>query len=141
MWIEFDGVMQNSKVWINGVSLGERPFGYSSFRYDLTPHLIFGGEDVFHLNAFNLIAVRCDTSAQPASRWYSGAGIYRHVRLVMMNPIHVEGDGLFVSTPEVSSEKATVQIETAITNETKAARELYGAGIADLAGGKKCCDD
>jgi beta-galactosidase len=116
VWIEFDGVMQNSKVWINGALLGERPFGYASFRYDLTPHLNFGGE--------NVIAVRCDTSAQPASRWYSGAGIYRHVQLVTVNPIHVEGDGLFVSTPDVSSDKATVQIETAITNETQAPREV-----------------
>ena len=116
VWIEFDGVMQNSKVWVNGVLLGERPFGYSSFRYDLTPQLHFGGA--------NVIAVRCDTSAQPASRWYSGAGIYRHVRLVTENPIHVESDGLFVSTPEVSADKATVEIQTAVTNETKAAREI-----------------
>ena len=111
VWIEFDGVMQNSKVWINGELLGERPYGYSSFRYDLTPHLKFGGT--------NVIAVRCDTSAQPASRWYSGAGIYRHVRLVTMNPYHVEADGLFVSTPEVSSAKATVEIETTVTNESR----------------------
>ena len=116
VWIEFDGVMQNSKVWINGVLLGERPFGYASFRYDLTPRLHFG--------ARNVIAVRCDTSAQPASRWYSGAGIYRHVRFVIANPIHVEPDGLFVSTPEVSGDKATVQIDTAVTNETKAARDI-----------------
>jgi beta-galactosidase len=116
VWIEFDGVMQNSKVWINGVLLGERPFGYSSFRYDLTPQLKFGGA--------NVVAVRCDTSAQPASRWYSGGGIYRHVRLVVANPIHVEPDGLFVSTPDVSNDKATVQIETTVVNETKAPREI-----------------
>jgi beta-galactosidase len=122
VWIEFDGVMQNSKVWINGKLLGERPSGYTSFRYDLTPHLIFGGDDI--LGAFNLIAVRCDTSAQPASRWYSGAGIYRHVRIVMVNPVHVEPDGLFVSTPEVSNDKAVVRIETTVTNETKEARDV-----------------
>jgi beta-galactosidase len=116
VWIELDGVMQNSKVWINGASLGERPFGYASLRYELTSHLNFGGD--------NVVAVRCDTSAQPASRWYSGAGIYRHVRLVTVDPIHVEPDGLFVSTPEVSSERATVRIETAITNETQTPREV-----------------
>ena len=121
VWIEFDGVMQNSKVWVNGVLLGERPFGYSSFRYDLTPHLIVSPDN---MGVMNVIAVRCDTSAQPASRWYSGAGIYRHVRLVVVNPIHVEPDGLFVSTPEVSSDKATVEIQTAVTNETKAARDI-----------------
>lgn len=115
VFIEFDGVMQNSKVWINGVLLGERPFGYASLRYDLTPHLNSGS---------NVIAVRCDTSAQPASRWYSGAGIYRHVRLVVMNPIHVGSDGVFVSTPQVSSEKATIQIETTVANESKALREI-----------------
>ena len=58
LWIEFDGVMQNSKVWINGKLLGERPYGYSSFRYDLTPYLIFGGEDVFHME--RLTSSRCD---------------------------------------------------------------------------------
>jgi len=117
VWVEFDGVMQNSKVWINGELLGERPFGYSSLRYDLTPHLKFGSA--------NVIAVRCDTSAQPASRWYSGAGIYRHVRLVTASPVHVELDGgLFVSTPEVASDKAVVRIETSVTNETKEARDI-----------------
>jgi beta-galactosidase len=114
--IEFDGVMQNSRVWLNGVLLGERPSGYVSFRYDLTPHLNLGGD--------NVLAIRCDTSAQPASRWYSGAGIYRHVRLVVVNPIHVESDGLFVSTPDVSGDKAVVQIETAVANESPATREV-----------------
>ena len=114
--IEFDGVMQNSKVWINGTLLGERPYGYVSFRYDLTPHLNFGGD--------NVVAVRCDTSEQPASRWYSGGGIYRHVRLVMVNPIHTAPDGVFVSTPEVSADKATVQIETAVINESPASEDV-----------------
>ena len=74
VWVEFDGVMANSDVWINGHLLGHRPNGYVSFRYDLTDHLKPGES--------NLLVVRADTSAQPASRWYSGAGIYRHVRLV-----------------------------------------------------------
>src|SRR5688572_25302575 len=73
-FIEFDGVMETSDVFVNGVHLGKRPSGYISFSYDLTPHLKFGGE--------NVVAVRADTSLQPASRWYTGAGIYRHVRLV-----------------------------------------------------------
>jgi beta-galactosidase len=71
--VEFDGVMANSDVWINGFHLGHRPNGYVSFSYELTGHLNLGGD--------NVLAVRADTSAQPASRWYSGAGIYRHVRL------------------------------------------------------------
>ena len=73
VFIDFDGVMANSDVWINGFHLGHRPFGYVSFNYELTGHLNFGGD--------NVLVVRVDTSAQPASRWYTGAGIYRHVRL------------------------------------------------------------
>ncbi len=74
VFIEFDGVMANSDVWINGFHLGHRPYGYVSFGYELTGHLNFGDAD-------NVLAVRADTSQQPASRWYAGAGIYRHVRL------------------------------------------------------------
>ena len=78
--IEFDGVMANSDVWINGTHLGKRPYGYISFDYDLTPYLNFDKP--------NVIAVKADNSIQPASRYYTGAGIYRHVRLVSVNPTH-----------------------------------------------------
>jgi beta-galactosidase len=114
--IEFDGVMANSDVWINGFHLGDRPNGYVSFSYELTGHLNFGGE--------NVIAVRCDTSAQPASRWYAGAGVYRHVRLVVENPVHIVEDGMFVTTPKVSATEARVKIETLVTNETDSTREI-----------------
>jgi beta-galactosidase len=114
--IQFDGVMANSDVWINGVHLGHRPFGYVSFRHALTGHLKFGGD--------NVLAVRCDTSAQPASRWYSGAGIYRHVRLVQSDTIHFEHHGIFVRTPQASSKVATVSVETVATNETSGACKL-----------------
>ena len=106
--IEFDGVMQNSDIWINGFHLGHRPNGYVSFSYDLTGHLNFGGD--------NVLAVRADTSTQPASRWYSGAGIHRHVRLVMTDPIYFLQNGVFISTPQVSETNATVKIEAAVTN-------------------------
>src|SRR6476620_7326119 len=80
VFIEFDGVMANGEVWINGHSFGKRPFGYVSFRYDMTEHLKLGdGQD-------NVLAVRCDNSKQPASRWYAGAGIYRHTRLEIVSP-------------------------------------------------------
>ncbi len=108
--IEFDGVMANSDVWINGFHLGHRPNGYVSFTYELTGHLHSGGD--------NIIAVRTDTSAQPASRWYSGAGIYRHVRLVATEPEHIAENGVFISTPKVSATKATVQVDITLTNET-----------------------
>ena len=114
--IEFDGVMANSDVWINGFHLGHRPNGYVSFMYDLTSHLNSGGD--------NVIAVRCDTSAQPASRWYAGAGIYRHVRLVLTEPVHIAANGVFVTTPKVSTAEATVQIEASVTNEMDSPREI-----------------
>src|SRR5262245_25885081 len=73
VFVEFDGVMANSDVYINSDLLGHRPYGYVSLRYDLTSHLRFGE------SASNVLAVRVDNSKQPASRWYSGAGINRHV--------------------------------------------------------------
>jgi beta-galactosidase len=114
--IGFDGVMANSDVWINGFHLGHRPNGYVSFSYGLTGHLNFGGD--------NVIAVRCDTSQQPASRWYAGAGIYRHARLVVTDPVHFLPGGIFISTPEVSSNQATVHIEMSLTNQTEAVRHV-----------------
>jgi beta-galactosidase len=74
VFIFFDGVYQYSEVWINGHSVGKRLYGYSTFRYDLTPYLIAGEKG-------NVIAVRVDNSAQPNSRWYSGSGIFRNVLL------------------------------------------------------------
>lgn len=114
--IEFDGVMENSDVWINGFHLGHRPSGYVSFSYPLAGHLHFGGD--------NVLAVRSDTSAQPASRWYSGAGIYRHVRLVKTDPVHLTQNSVFISTPRISATQATVRVQAAITNESNAPREL-----------------
>ncbi len=105
VWIEFDGVYENSEVWINGHRLGKRPYGYISFHYDLTPHL-FDGD--------NVIAVRVDNSNQPNTRWYSGSGIYRHVRLVITNKIHVGHWGIYITTPEVTNNSATVVINTTI---------------------------
>jgi len=118
VFVEFDGVMANSDVWINGFHLGRRPYGYVSFRYDLTGHLNFGDAKP------NVMAVRSDTSQQPASRWYSGAGIYRHVRLVIQNPVHIEHWSTFVTTPEVSQREATVRVQTTVVNQSGADREV-----------------
>jgi beta-galactosidase len=112
VFIDFDGVMANSDVWINGYHLGHRPNGYVSFAYELTGHLNFGSD--------NVIAVRCDTMEQPASRWYAGSGIYRHVRLVETGPLHFAHDGIFISTPNVSARRATIKIQTELTNESAA---------------------
>jgi beta-galactosidase len=100
----------NSEVFINGNSLGIYPYGYSSFSYNLTPYLNFGKK--------NVIAVRVDNSQQMNSRWYSGSGIYRHVWMIVTNPVHVAHWGTSISTPEVSAKKATVQVKTLIKNET-----------------------
>ncbi|MBP3669019.1 MAG: DUF4982 domain-containing protein, partial [Bacteroides sp.] len=109
VFIDFDGVYMNSEVFINGNSLGKRPYGYISFRYDLTPYLKIGEE--------NVIAVRVDNQEQPNSRWYSGCGIYRNVWLTVSNPIHVDLWGTYVTTPQVSDKEATVSVCTSIKNE------------------------
>ena len=118
VFIEFDGVMANSDVWLNGVHLGHRPFGYVSFRYELTNHLYLG-------QAPNVIAVRVDNSDQPASRWYAGAGIYRHVRLTITDPIHIDHWGTFVTTPEVSAAKAIISVESTVVNQSESARDVH----------------
>lgn len=119
VYVEFDGVMHNSEVWINGVSLGKRPNGYVSFGYDLTPHVKFGAGET------NVLAVRTDTSAQPASRWYSGAGIYRHVRLELRDDVHIELlGGVFVSTAKVSTNEAVLDVQTRVQNFSAQVREV-----------------
>jgi beta-galactosidase len=118
VFVEFDGVMANSDVWINGVHLGTRPYGYVSFGYELTGHLKFGAGQP------NVLAVRVDDSRQPSSRWYEGAGIYRHVRLVVTDPVHLEKWGTFVTTPHVAVGEATVHVRGTVVNQADAAREV-----------------
>lgn len=114
--IYFEGVYMNSEVFVNGVSLGVWPYGYSSFFYDLTPHLRFGEQ--------NVVAVRVDNSQQKNCRWYSGSGIYRHVWLTVTDKVHVDHWGVAVTTPEVSEQKATVQVKTVLKNETPSGRRV-----------------
>lgn len=105
--ITFDGVYRNSEVWINGHYLGKRPYGFSSFQYELSPYLKFGNEK-------NIIAVKVDNSEQPNSRWYSGSGIYRNVWLTVTDKIHIPYNGTFITTPEVSRQSASVDLETKV---------------------------
>ena len=127
IFIDFDGVYMNSEVWINGISLGMRPYGYISFQYDLTEHIRFGEN--------NLIAVRVDNSEQPNSRWYSGCGIYRNVWLTITDPIHVDLWGTYVTTPEITKEQASVLVETNVKNETNTAEEIVvSTSILDAKG-------
>src|SRR5271154_879703 len=109
--LEFDGVYQRSEVWINGVSLGMRPYGFSSFAYDLTPHLALSGKP-------NQIAVRVDNSLQTNCRWYSGSGIYRHTWLRVTDPLHIAQWGIFVTTPTITPESASLEVSTRVLNES-----------------------
>jgi beta-galactosidase len=129
IFIEFDGVYMNSDVWLNGVHLGNRPYGYSSFQYELTPYLKYGDEK-------NVLVVRANVQ-QPCSRWYSGAGIYRHVRLSITDPIHLSQWGMYVSTPEVTEHEATVRVETKIQNQSNSTQQVtIETAIADDTGTK-----
>ena len=103
--IYFDGVYMNSDVWINGHHLGNHPYGYTPFYYDLTPYLKKTDE--------NVLAVRVRNQGKN-SRWYSGSGIYRHVWLTITNPVHVEQWGVYITTPEVSENAATIAIRTSV---------------------------
>ena len=128
VWLEFDGVYMNSDVWLNGVHLGRRPYGYSSFAYDITRHL---------KPADNVVAVRVDNSAEPNSRWYSGSGIYRHVWLRTMTPLHLGHWGTYVTTPVADSAEATVVVRTEVANNYPTPRQarvtwvISGPGGAD----------
>lgn len=108
--IDFDGVYMDSTVWINGHRLGNHPYGYSPFSYDITEYLRFG--------ELNIIAVKVNHQT-PSSRWYSGSGIGRDVDLVVTDPVHVERDGVVVTTPELAADKTNVKthLKTVLTNK------------------------
>jgi beta-galactosidase len=111
--VRFDGVYMNAEVWINGHRLGEHPHGYTAFEFDLTPHLQPAGVD-------NVLAVRVRNEGRN-SRWYSGSGIYRHTWLTVTSPVHVPTAGVFVTTPEVSKDKALVKIAVESVNPASTA--------------------
>ena len=108
VYIDFDGVYMNSTVYINGHRLGTRPYGYISFRYDLTPYLDWEGR--------NVLAVCVDNSEQPNSRWYSGCGIYRNVWLVKLHPLHVAHWGTYATADPVTKDDARLNVRTTIEN-------------------------
>jgi len=108
--IGFDGVYMNSQVWINGTSLGTRPYGYTTFQYDLTPYVKTDGST-------NVLAVRVNNN-QPNSRWYSGSGIYRNVWLTTLNPVHVAYNGAYITTPTVNASSGSVSVATDVENKS-----------------------
>jgi len=109
--ILFDGVYMNSDVWINGHHLGNHPYGYTAFAYDLTDHLNPAGEE-------NVLAVQVKNEGKN-SRWYSGSGIYRNVKLIKTNPVHIDLWGVYITIPEITAEKATVSVDVKLVNESK----------------------
>lgn len=104
-YLAFDGVYMNSTVYVNGHEVGSRPYGYSSFEYDLTPYV--------RRDSDNVVAVRVDNSDQPNSRWYSGCGIYRHVWLTATSPLHIARWGVHV----VTDVGGTVDVELAVSGD------------------------
>ena len=124
--IEIDGAMSNATVFLNGRELGGRPYGYIGFSLDLTPHLVFGGE--------NVLAVRLAPEPE-SSRWYPGAGLYRHVWVDATGPVHVDHWGTYVTTPAVDDVGATVAIRTELRNrEADPAAVTLETAILDAAG-------
>ncbi len=111
IYLDVDGAMSHATVWLNGRLLGGWPYGYNSWRLDLTPHVVPGG--------VNQLAIRLDNPPESA-RWYPGSGLYRHVWLVKTDPVHVGHWGTFVRTPQVSTQQATVELDVAIDNGTDA---------------------
>ena len=122
-FVEFDGVYMNSTVFVNGHQVGMRPYGYSSFEYDLTPYLRRDGD--------NVIAVRVDNSDQPNSRWYSGCGIYRHVWLTARSNVHVAHWGIYVKTTAKGEVNVEVDLEK---GQSKGAKVVLRHSVVDADG-------
>ncbi|HEY9509036.1 MAG TPA: beta-galactosidase GalB [Verrucomicrobiae bacterium] len=110
LYLDVDGAMSFANVWINGQYAGGWPYGYASWRVDLTPFVKFGEE--------NVIAIRVDNPPD-SSRWYPGGGIYRNVWLVKTSPVHIGHWGTFVTTPQVNANEATVKLQVRLENDSK----------------------
>lgn len=113
--INFEGVYMNADIWLNGEYLGNHPYGYTSFWYDISENLIFGEE--------NLVAVKVSNEGKN-SRWYSGSGIYRHVWLTVTEPLYIAPWGTYITTPEVSNTLAQVDVKTKVVNDSDKSMEV-----------------
>jgi len=124
--LQFDGVYMNADVWLNGQWVGAHPYGYTSFWFDLTDKVKFGGA--------NVLAVKVKNEGEN-SRWYSGSGIYRHVWLKTLEPTHVAQWGTYITTPAVNASSARVNAKTRVLNESEQpARVTLLTRIVDGAG-------
>ncbi len=140
VYLDVDGAMAYANVWLNGQYVGGWPYGYASWRVDLTPYIKYGAE--------NVLAIRLDNPPE-SSRWYPGGGIYRNVWLVKTSPVHVGQWGTYVTTPEASPSAATVQIQVHVTNATASEAkvtvkndiyELDAGGLRGKAVGSQAAD-
>ena len=113
VYLDFQGVYMNSEVWINGQYMGKRPYGYISFRHDISKHLKAGE---------NTIGVRVDNSLEPSARWYHPCGIFAPVSLVLVNRVHISPNGIYITTPKISNEIATVKAEIKLTSANEHAK-------------------
>lgn len=108
--LHFEGVYQKAEVFVNGQKAGQHGYGYTPFTIDVTPYLFKGKRQ-------NEVVVKVNNSEQPNCRWYSGSGIYRHVWLETMPALHISENGVFVTTPKIEANKATVNVEVTVQNE------------------------
>ncbi len=108
IYLFFEGIYMNADIWLNGERLINHPYGYTSFWIDLSDNLLFDEE--------NILAVQVKNEGRN-SRWYSGSGIYRHVWLLITNPVHIKPWGIFITTPEVTESSAKVNIKTEVMND------------------------
>ena len=113
--LHFEGVYQKADVYVNGQKAGQHHYGYTPFTVDVTPYLYKDKRE-------NEVVVKVDNSEQPNCRWYSGSGIYRHVWLETMPTLHIAENGIFITTPEVNADKAQVQVDVTVQNESQADR-------------------
>ena len=121
IYLDIDGAMSYSTVWLNSKLLGGWPYGYNSYRLDLTPYLNFGGT--------NQLAIRID-NPNYAARWYPGAGLYRNVWLTKVNPVHIAQWGTFVNTTAVSDASANIHLSVAVeNNNTDSKKIMVATGI------------
>jgi beta-galactosidase len=122
--LDIDGAMSYANVWCNGRYVGGWGYGYASFRLDLTPYIEFGGR--------NVLAIRLENPSD-SSRWYPGGGLYRNIWLVKTEPVHVGQWGVYVTTPKVAAEAATVRLQVTVDNDSAAdARVTVSAQIFAL---------
>jgi beta-galactosidase len=127
--VEFDGVYMDSYVYCNGTQVGRHPYGYTGFAFDLTGLLHTDG------TTRNVIAVRVQNQL-PSSRWYSGSGIYREARLVITEPVHVARWGTYVTTPDITAERAVVRVRTKVVNESGAVSQVEVRSTVKDPGGR-----